>query len=180
MVPFEPRYELSLAVRTTTALPSQSWRWTKGSFVLHPCALGALVLWALNDHLLKGNGPGFLTGKLSDVAGLIFFPLLIAALIEVLGFLLRRDWTLSKRPMQIALIYTIVLYVGINLVPWFDAQHEVFLGYVRWPLDALTALLQGAEVGPVRSVVLTLDPTDLILLPLLWLPHRIYSRWRLA
>jgi hypothetical protein len=51
---------------------------------MHPVSLGALALLAVNDHLLKGAGilPGWLTGKISDVAGVVFFPLLLTALLD--------------------------------------------------------------------------------------------------
>ncbi|WP_437964644.1 hypothetical protein WMF04_33805 [Sorangium sp. So ce260] len=50
----------------------------------HPLFLGALALLVVNDHLLKGAGllPGALTGKLSDVAGLVVAPVLAAALVN--------------------------------------------------------------------------------------------------
>lgn len=50
----------------------------------HPLFLGALALLAVNDHLLKGAGllPGALTGKLSDLAGLVVAPVLAAALVD--------------------------------------------------------------------------------------------------
>jgi len=43
----------------------------------------ALALLALNDHVLKGAGvlPGELTGKLSDFAGLVVAPIVLAALV---------------------------------------------------------------------------------------------------
>ncbi|WP_437799194.1 hypothetical protein [Sorangium sp. So ce693] len=49
----------------------------------HPLFLGALALLVVNDHLLKGAGllPGALTGKLSDLAGLVVAPVLAAALV---------------------------------------------------------------------------------------------------
>lgn len=37
--------------------------------LLHPAFTGAVALLAVNDHLLKGHAPGWLTGKLSDFAG---------------------------------------------------------------------------------------------------------------
>src|SRR5688572_756580 len=42
----------------------------------------ALALLLINDHLLKGSGllPGWLTGKLSDVAGLLMAPPLLVVL----------------------------------------------------------------------------------------------------
>lgn len=43
----------------------------------------ALALLLLNDHLLKGWGPGWLTGKLSDVAGMVMAPALVAVLARV-------------------------------------------------------------------------------------------------
>lgn len=47
-----------------------------------PAPVLAMLLVALNDHALKGAGllPGWLTGKLSDVMGLYFAPLLLAEL----------------------------------------------------------------------------------------------------
>jgi hypothetical protein len=49
----------------------------------HPAWWCALGLLALNDHVLKGSGvlPGALTGKLSDVAGMVVAPVLAAALL---------------------------------------------------------------------------------------------------
>jgi len=54
---------------------------TWASDLLHPLPLTAVAVLAINDHLLKGSGilPGSITGKLSDVAGLFFFPVLLAA-----------------------------------------------------------------------------------------------------
>src|SRR5262245_18604951 len=46
--------------------------------------IAALVLLALNDHWLKHSGalPGWLTGKLSDFAGLYVAPVLLATLVR--------------------------------------------------------------------------------------------------
>ncbi len=53
--------------------------------LLSPLFLGALVTLALNDHVLKGAGvlPGWLTGKLSDVAGLVVLPVVLAVVFRV-------------------------------------------------------------------------------------------------
>ena len=47
-----------------------------------PVPLAAAGVLALNDHVLKGAGvlPAWVTGKLSDFAGLFFFPVLLFAL----------------------------------------------------------------------------------------------------
>ncbi|MCX4241464.1 hypothetical protein [Paraliomyxa miuraensis] len=56
--------------------------------LLHPAWLGSLAVLALNDHVLKGAGllPPVITGKLSDFAGLIVAPVLLAVLLRVRGF----------------------------------------------------------------------------------------------
>ncbi|MEV0156213.1 hypothetical protein AB0H57_21135 [Micromonospora sp. NPDC050686] len=46
----------------------------------HPLTVLALIVLVVNDHLLKAVHPGRLTGKLSDVAGLVLAPPLVAAL----------------------------------------------------------------------------------------------------
>lgn len=52
--------------------------------LVHPAWLAGLALLVTNDHALKGSGvlPGWLTGKLSDVAGLFVAPLLLALLLR--------------------------------------------------------------------------------------------------
>jgi hypothetical protein len=47
----------------------------------HPLTVTCILVLLLNDHLLKGTIPSILTGKLSDFAGLFFFPFLFAALL---------------------------------------------------------------------------------------------------
>ena len=56
----------------------------------HPGAVLALVVLVLNDHVLKQAWPGWVTGKLSDVAGLVVAPLLLAAVLA----LVRAPWGL--------------------------------------------------------------------------------------
>lgn len=46
----------------------------------HPLTVCALILLVGNDHLLKRLYPGWLTGKLSDVAGLVLAPALLGVL----------------------------------------------------------------------------------------------------
>ena len=54
-----------------------------GDLLLHPIAVLAVAVLVINDHVLKGLAPGLLTGKLSDLAGLLFFPLLLASVVEL-------------------------------------------------------------------------------------------------
>ena len=63
----------------------------------------ALVVLVLNDHVLKTAYPGWITGKLSDVAGLVLAPLLLGVLLTV--------WRVP-RPMLVAIV---VVGLGFTL-----------------------------------------------------------------
>ena len=109
-------------------------------------SIAALALLVANDHVLKGSGwaPGWLTGKLSDVAGLIFFPLLLVALARGCAKAL-------GEPM---------------------ARHSGWLGLIS--VGATGAVFTAAKVWPSFNAwwagiwgVMVLDATDLVALPAL-------------
>ena len=73
---------------------------------VHPWPLLAMLMLGINDHLLKGSGwlPGWVTGKLSDFAGLFWFPLFVTALLDTLlyvAFRLSRGRTPSPSRCRI-------------------------------------------------------------------------------
>jgi len=53
--------------------------------LLHPAWIASLALLVANDHLFKGSGilPALVTGKLSDFAGMLVAPALLATLLRV-------------------------------------------------------------------------------------------------
>ncbi|TDD50825.1 hypothetical protein E1286_11495 [Nonomuraea terrae] len=51
------------------------------AWLCHPVTVAGVVVLLINDHLLKQTWPGFVTGKLSDVAGLLVAPALLALLL---------------------------------------------------------------------------------------------------
>ncbi|WP_155348832.1 hypothetical protein [Acrocarpospora pleiomorpha] len=55
------------------------------AWIGHPLTVAAVVVLLLNDHLFKGLWPGVVTGKLSDLVGLIAAPALV-------NLLIRRPW----------------------------------------------------------------------------------------
>ena len=135
------------------------------SGLLHPLALAAIALLVVNDHVLKAHYPGWLTGKLSDVAGLVFFPLLLRALLAPIVHLAR---SIGRERLLIACVaLTALAFAAIKLVAPATAACEQVLG----------ALL-GGRVTIVR------DPTDLLALPFvlvaLWIAARaaIADAWR--
>jgi hypothetical protein len=113
--------------------------------IAHPIWLVALAVLALNDHVLKGAGllPGWLTGKLSDFAGLIVAPVLLAAV------------TRARRPGARAAACALVAagFAAIKLSPLAARAFE----------DAMARLHVPSRVWS--------DPTDLVALvalPVAW------------
>lgn len=131
--------------------------------LVHPVPVGAIALLIVNDHVLKASFPGWWTGKLSDVAGMVFFPLMLQALVELLD---RRE---PFRPRRSALIAcacaTGLVFAATNTVPWAAHAYRVGLGILQWPFRLVASFLSGQ--GPVTwaPVRLTEDPTDLLAVP---------------
>lgn len=126
---------------------------------MHPVPLLAIGVLLLNDHVLKGLYGNALTGKLSDVAGMIFFPLMLQAMVELVD---RREPFLPRRKVLIGCaVATGVVFAATNLVEPAAALYRVGLGVIQWPFRVLLAL----EFVPLRSVQHTLDPWDALAAP---------------
>lgn len=82
---------------------------SRGGAVHHGLWWIALLVLVVNDHVLKGAGvlPGWLTGKLSDFAGLVVAP--------VLSSMLFRSRTIKERLLAFAPV--VALFVAIKTSP---------------------------------------------------------------
>jgi hypothetical protein len=88
--------------------------------MLHPIALAGVALLVVNDWLLKPLGPSAITGKLSDLAGLVFAPL---ALSSAIGLALavaarigaRVDPSLSRRRLILCIVATGAVFAAVKL-----------------------------------------------------------------
>lgn len=109
--------------------------------LLHPLWLGSLALLVINDHVLKGAGllPPWLTGKLSDFAGMLVAPLVLACLLRLES---RAAWAGAHLAVG-------AVFAAINVSPACARAFE--------SLTALTPL----------PWAITVDPTDLVALPAL-------------
>ncbi len=118
--------------------------------LLHPLWLVSLALLVVNDHVLKGAGlvPAAVTGKLSDVVGMIVAPAVLAAL---LGVTSRRGWASAH-------VAVAVVFAAINLSPACARAFE--------QLTALTPL----------PWAITVDPSDLVVLPFLLVSFVVLGR----
>jgi hypothetical protein len=131
-----------------------------GGLLLHPASLLAVGILALNDHVLKAAAPGLVTGKLSDLAGLVFFPLLLTSIIEVMWALAGRR-TPSRPLLVICLIaITVALFTLVKTTTMGSGALAWFLGTAQWVVSL------GAFAGRVAEPVsVVADPTDLVALP---------------
>jgi hypothetical protein len=104
----------------------------------HPIFLVALALLVSNDHVLKGSGllPGVVTGKLSDLAGMIVAPVLVASLVG--------PYSLARRVAAFALVAA--LFAAVKLSAGAAALAEIAMGAIGVPWE------------------LWADPTDLAML----------------
>ncbi len=142
-------------------------RWAaRGGLIEHPVILIALAVWALNDHLWKAAYPGWLTGKLSDVACLIVIPAMVATGIE----LFTGNSKYAYRGVVAGAIIAAAVMVLINTVPFAATVYEWGMGVLRWPMDAAWALLQGEPTSGLRPVQLWMDPTDSFTAPAVLVP----------
>ncbi|WP_410809809.1 hypothetical protein [Micromonospora sp. 067-2] len=125
------------------------------AWLCHPVTLLSLVLLLVNDHLLKPAFPGLLTGKLSDVAGLLLAPPLVAVLLTLL---------VPRLPAPAAAPAGLVL-VGVGFAVVKSSGYAAEVASSAW----------SALAGP--SLV-RVDGTDLLTLPALALTWWTWTRAR--
>ncbi|MFO0695137.1 MAG: hypothetical protein U0230_16370 [Polyangiales bacterium] len=137
--------------------------------LFQPIPLVAIALLVLNDHVLKRAMPGLLTGKLSDFAGLAFFPLVLEALAEVVRHLLGRDARPSARRLALCTFLTGLVFAAIKTVAWAGDVYSVALGALQWPFAAALSAARGRPWPELHRVAFVRDATDLVALPALGL-----------
>lgn len=90
----------------------------------HPIFWLSLALLALNDHVLKGAGllPGWMTGKLSDLAGLVVAPLVAVAILR------------AHRPLARLAAFALPVVPFVAIKVWPDAARalEALMGWRLW------------------------------------------------
>ena len=144
--------------------------------LLHPVALLALAVMVVNDHLLKHAWPGVLTGKLSDFAGLVVFPLFLLGSVEVVQWLAGRWRGPDQRVLSVLVVATVVVFALAKTVPAANALYAATWGFLQWLPSAAANSLAGAAVPAAWHVRLVADPTDLICLPAALIPLWIGRR----
>ncbi len=117
----------------------------------HPLWWGALALLVINDHIFKGAGvlPQPLVGKISDFAGLMVAPVVLAALLQVT----------SRRGFALAHVAIGLGFAAINLSPTFAAGFEAVMALTPFPWS------------------IYVDPSDALALPMLLASWLAFTEW---
>ena len=133
--------------------------------LLHPVAVGAVVLLILNDHVFKALWPGLVTGKLSDVAGMIFFPILLQGLVELGQAGAGHVAGPRLGTLAVSCLLTALVFTWVKTSPAGAEAYRHVLGMLQWPPRMVFALLSGQ--GPVTPglVRYVRDPSDVVAVP---------------
>jgi hypothetical protein len=124
-------------------------------WLAHPATIVSVVVLVVNDHLLKAAYPGPVTGKLSDLAGLVVAPPLLALLATVL---------VPRLPGRFAAIgSTAATGVGFAVVKCTSAGAAA--------ASAAWSVVNGPSMVGA-------DPTDLFALPGLGIAWWVWTRVR--
>jgi hypothetical protein len=124
---------------------------------MHPLTLVSVILLIANDWILKRHFAGPVTGKLSDIAGLVFAPVVLSSVIGLCLALAARlgarvDPSLSRRRLLLCIAATGLVFAAVKLSP--AAAHAL------------------ADLLPHGSHI-AVDRTDLFTLPALALAYYI-------
>jgi hypothetical protein len=136
--------------------------------LLHPVTLLALALWAINDHVLKGWGPGGLTGKLSDVTALVVCPVVLLGIVEWQAPKLVRQHLGAALACCCGAIG--LLLAGLELSAPVELAYQHTLASAQHAVRSLAALASGSRLPNYVLVQTTPDVTDLFTLPALAVP----------
>jgi hypothetical protein len=125
---------------------------------MHPIALGAAGVLAVNDWVLKPRFASWWTGKLSDVAGLVCAPLLLSAVIGLGVWIATGAGRLTRARLYACVAATGAVFAAVKLSP--EAAH----------------LLARALRAVIGRAAIVADPTDLFALPALAVPLWLGAR----
>jgi hypothetical protein len=142
--------------------PEAPLAWT----ILHPVLLASIVVLVVNDRLLKARWPSVLTGKLSDVAGLVFFPLVLVSICEGFGWVFARGPRRASTSQLVACTFaTAVAFAAVKASARVASGYSTLLGWLQWPARAVFSVAQSAEIPHPVPVLVRADLTDLVALP---------------
>jgi hypothetical protein len=142
-----------------------------GELLLHPVALTAVAVMIMNDHYAKAHFSGMVTGKVSDFAGLVYFPLLVASLIDAGSRAIRGRAALSQGILVLSVAVTGIVFAFAKTTMLGAEAFRTTWTIINWPLRAL--MFGYASSCHVHFVA---DATDLVAVPMLLVAY--FVGWR--
>lgn len=145
------------------------------NLILNPVFLTGILVLALNDHWFKIQYPGVLTGKLSDFAGILVFPLFLAYLfpryVKAMTTVTGIFFICWKSPLSTPLIdlYNLVAPIGITrVVDYTDLLALVMLAPAHYLIVRIGGRPAPDRIGghsiPVRAQGRPFSPHALLLI----------------
>src|SRR3990172_7681300 len=124
--------------------------------LLHPVALAAIGVLLLNNHVLKDLAPGLVTGKLSDVAGLAFFPLVLLGAWEVARSVVGRWNGPSVRALALSVVVTAIAFGLVKTTALAAGAFATTLGAAQWAIGLPVAVCRGSR--EIVAALVVRDP----------------------
>lgn len=139
-------------------------------FLLSPWVLASIVVLVVNDHVLKWTFGGWLTGKVSDVAGVFLLPFLILAIYEAARKPFTPRWRTTA--VEAAIVCGVVGFgfAAVKTIGPVGDAYEYMVGLLRTVVTASS--------GPVTPILVYRDATDLVVLPILAATYLVWRRHR--
>jgi hypothetical protein len=120
---------------------------------MHPLVLVAVVVLVVNDWVLKPRFHDWLTGKLSDISGLLFAPIVLSAMIGLALRAARKPGYLTHRRLVACCLATAAGFAGAKLLAPVRETMAALIGhhaefYPDWTdLFTLPAVLVAYWIG---------------------------------
>jgi len=144
---------------------------TRGDFLLSPAFLVSLLLLLLNDFVLKPSYPGALSGILSDLAGMVFFPIFFVAVAEFIAAVVPPKPLASPRWFWISTAIIGFLLVFVKFTDVGQTFYRVLVApLANGPLSSFTVGGGGAVADPWDLLALLLAPIPI------WIGYRYRAK----
>lgn len=131
----------------------------KLKFFVNPIVFLSILVMVINDHFLKATFHNDLTGKLSDIFGLFFFPLFLSAGLIITGHFFGRNITLNRKIILWTIALGTLMFTLVNIWVPFHIFYESALQAIGIPSES------------------TMDPTDLYCIPVVVLTYLHAQRY---
>jgi hypothetical protein len=130
--------------------------------LFRPMPVFAVAALVINDHIAKRVFHNTMTGKISDISGMIFFPVFLWA---VIAFSFPRLLLTLRTLLWLSLLTATVFSLVKVWLP-ANALYGWGVGMLQWPFRAAIRLVHGRTSLPyVRTAPTLLDASDLLATP---------------